>query len=489
MKIVRRLGISVCFAALAACATPQADAPVVAAVTAPPAEAPPSPPTPPAPEKPSAPADLLAKLPEAYWSIFGQVKLTDDAQADQLRKQTPDRLFNFFNEQIVRQKPGAAEQLAAIYPKETSVQLKQHLLENMPLRGANESPEVRQFMVNVASSDPNLQLSMLALRRLDSAAQADLIAALRKREQAANTAGDDKAARQLRDQIDHYRYRDVTLPKYAYRAAAAFSATPAKTTSIRVLAFGDFGTGSKEQVDTAKAMQAFHKKTPFTFGITLGDNFYGSGLDDPANLRWKTQWEDLYSPLKIPFYATFGNHDVTGDSVAAELAYAKISKSWKFPSPYYTYTAGPAQFFAIDTQRLTDDQLDWLDGALKASKAQWKIVYGHYQIYSATRGDNDAGQADLVHKLLPILTRNHVDVYLCGHDHNLQELAEKSGLHFFVMGAGGADLYGFDQENYGRSVFKSSEHGFGVVEVSPKAMTISLVGLDGKPLHSTTFKH
>ncbi len=478
-----------CLAALlfASCATPasappQPDPDPPAAVAAAPAR-------PSAPTNPPPSAELLAKVPEAYRPLFGQVQLANEAQAVRLASETPDRLFNFLNQQIIRQKPGAADELAALYRRESSVQLKQHLIENMPLRGAGATPTVKSFMTEVAASDPELSLSLLAVRQLDEAAQGDLLAALRRREQAARAAGDEAGARKLRDQLDRYRYRDVTLPRYAYRAPPLFSAAPAKAKSVRVLAFGDYGTGSNGQVQTAKAMQAFHRKSPFTFGITLGDNFYGSGLDDPQNPRWKTQWEDLYAPLKVPFYPTFGNHDVNGDSVAAELAYSSLSKSWKFPAPYYTYTAGPAQFFALDTQRLTDDQLDWLEAQLKASKATWKIVYGHYQIFSATRGDNDAGQADLVHRLLPVLTRNHVDVYLCGHDHNLQELQEESGLHFFVMGAGGADLYGFDQESYGRSVFKSSEHGFGVVDVSKEALAISLVGLDGRVLHRRVIRH
>ena len=50
-------------------------------------------------------------------------------------------------------------------------------------------------------------------------------------------------------------------------------------------------------------------KASFDFGITLGDNFYSIGMESPEDLRWQTQWEKMYGPLGIPFYATLGNHD------------------------------------------------------------------------------------------------------------------------------------------------------------------------------------
>ena len=54
---------------------------------------------------------------------------------------------------------------------------------------------------------------------------------------------------------------------------------------------------------TAAAMLEFHRKTPFDFGVTLGDNFYDVGMTSPGDARWKTQWEDMYAALGVKFYA------------------------------------------------------------------------------------------------------------------------------------------------------------------------------------------
>jgi tartrate-resistant acid phosphatase type 5 len=173
-----------------------------------------------------------------------------------------------------------------------------------------------------------------------------------------------------------------------------------------------------------------------------------------------------------------GNHDWgQPDSPAAEILYSGKSPSWRMPSPYYTFTAGSVQFFAIDTVEINEAELQWLDRELSKSQAPWRIVYGHYHIFSATRGDNK----ELIEKLLPILEKNSVDVYLNGHDHNLQELKSEGGVHFFVSGGGGADLYNLN--SYDRSVFKNKVNGFTVLEADAEHLKVSFVGADGAEMY------
>jgi hypothetical protein len=104
----------------------------------------------------------------------------------------------------------------------------------------------------------------------------------------------------------------------------------------------------------------------------------------------------LYDPLGIKFYATLGNHDWGfADSPAAEILYTWKSPSWRMPAPYYTFTAGPMQFFAMDTNEVSEAQLLWLKDELAKSRARWKLVYGHHPIYSAgAHEDNPAQTGD-----------------------------------------------------------------------------------------------
>src|SRR5262249_25523576 len=151
----------------------------------------------------------------------------------------------------------------------------------------------------------------------------------------------------------------------------------------------------------AAAMLAFHRQTAADFALTLGDNFYSHGMESLEDPRWKTWWNELYDPLGIRVYAVLGNHDwELADSPAAEILYSKQSPSWRMPAPYYTFTAGPVQFFALDTTAVSEAQLLWLKDQLAQSRARFKLVYGHHPIYSVG-GHQDNG--DLIRRLFPVL--------------------------------------------------------------------------------------
>ena len=154
------------------------------------------------------------------------------------------------------------------------------------------------------------------------------------------------------------------------------------------------------------------------------------------------------------------------------------------PSSYYTFSAGPVQFFALDTQSvaLSDKQLRWLDRELSRSQARWKVVYGHHPIFS---GGNYRDRPDLIAKLLPLL-RNRADAYIAGHDHNLQALRPEDGVHFYVAGGGGAGLY--DLRPYERSLFSSRTNGFAVIDADAAQLTVSLVNDAGTTLYTDTLK-
>ena len=217
--------------------------------------------------------------------------------------------------------------------------------------------------------------------------------------------------------------------------------------SVRVIAIGDWGyvgEGSGQR-EVAAAIRKIHDATPYDLGLTLGDNFYPAGVKTVNDALWTKLWEQGYANLGIPFFAALGNHDYRGNE-QAEVDYSARSKTWRMPFRYYTFTAGPIQFFALDTDEdtagailfrapWTNQQAIWLDGELARSKANWKVVYGHHPIYSDGHHGDDRR---LKRKLLPILKARHVDMYICGHEHDLQ-VHETDGMTFLIGGGGGKD--------------------------------------------------
>jgi hypothetical protein len=347
-------------------------------------------------------------------------------------------------------------------------------------------PATQPLLESLAVSDPRVEVSLAALEGLRRWRMRQLSLLLDKRIATAAASGDLESTPVLAEEQERWisLERGTMLPAFLREPPDVFSALPADR-RVRVVAFGDFGTGSAAQKSVARAIETLHRRQPFDFGITLGDNFYDRGMVSPADPRWRTQWEDLYGPLRIPFYAALGNHDWGfGDSPAAEVLYSRQTTSWRMPAPYYTFTAGPVQFFVLDTQSiaLSEKQLRWLDAALGRSTARWKVVYGHHPIYS---GGNYTDRADLIAKLLPVLA-HRADVYLCGHDHNLQAIRAEQGVHFFVAGGGGANLYTLRE--YERSIFASRANGFGVIDADSTQLRVALIDAAGQTVYEEAIR-
>lgn len=255
---------------------------------------------------------------------------------------------------------------------------------------------------------------------------------------------------------------------------------------LKVLAFGDFGTGNANQKRVA---QGISKQAPYDFGITLGDNFYRRGLNSPTHPQWQSRWEDLYSHLNVRVYATLGNHDYLDDaSPDAEMERSSLSRTWCLPRPSYTFIAGPVQFFAIDTDPIerglaaVPQDLARLSKALADSTATWKVVYGHHPVY--TNGDHGEQLGfipEIKSQLLPVL-RQQADVYLAGHDHDLQALKPDGGVWFFVSGGGGRDTRPLLTSQCRQ--WAKSMHGFAVLEADEKTLTMSFFDADGQAVQN-----
>ena len=89
-------------------------------------------------------------------------------------------------------------------------------------------------------------------------------------------------------------------------------------------------------------------------------------------------------------------------------------------------------FVSIDTISINKDKnnaqdmIRLLESELSnADKSDWKIVFGHYPCHS---GGHYGGFDSIREKVLPIMKKYNVDMYLAGHDHNLQHWEPKG--HF-----------------------------------------------------------
>jgi tartrate-resistant acid phosphatase type 5 len=130
------------------------------------------------------------------------------------------------------------------------------------------------------------------------------------------------------------------------------------------------------------------------------------------------------------------------------------------------------------------EQLQWLEKVLMTSDADWKVVMGHFPIYSCTRGEHGE-TPKLIAVLDPILHKAKADMYFNGHDHILQHTA-REGVHYFGSGAGAMKHTGVNAQYKGLMGYHESHYGFMVHEGNKTALTTTFVIDDGSKPYSYT---
>ncbi len=263
--------------------------------------------------------------------------------------------------------------------------------------------------------------------------------------------------------------------------------------AVRFLVVGDWGTGSGFQKRVADQMCLKAASERAEFVISTGDNIYNRGVDSLNDPQWKTKFEDIYAcdALQIPWYAVLGNHDHRGN-IQAQIDYHAKSPRWNMPARYYTFRKTASNgvfidFFAIDTDPLITANWDfcteqerWLKAALQKSDARWKIVVGHHMVRSyGGYGD----QQILIDRIKPLLDEFKVDLYMNGHDHDIQYIKNPTDAFYCLVSGGGGE--GRDTGYGDHTIFAMTNGGFNYIAVSESHLYCEFINIEGKTLFAT----
>ena len=311
---------------------------------------------------------------------------------------------------------------------------------------------------------------------------------------------------------------------------------------IRFVAVGDAGHGNDEQYAVGDAMtEACAEAGGCGFALLLGDNIYDSGVDGVDDPQWQEKFELPFASCPFPFYGTLGNHDYGVPPVldflglgagigldpaagVSQVTYSGVSEKFVMPDTHYMFVEGPVQFVSLNTTSLFwrdlssierstgfDDenarQLESLSTWSTQNTSPWRIAFGHHP-YLSNGPHGNAGSYDgvFIDGLVGSGTGlrdffdEHVigqfDVYVCGHDHDLQDVGEVNGTDLVVSGAGSGvtDFRGdndveFGAENIGFFIFEVS-----ATQIDLKAITVRDPGDTTTPdpwtiAHTRTITH
>lgn len=273
----------------------------------------------------------------------------------------------------------------------------------------------------------------------------------------------------------------------------------------RFVAIGDTGTGSDKQIKVGQSIGAACQTLGgCDFGLLLGDNVYDSGVSSDNDPLFHSYFTIPYGHLPFTWFAVLGNHDLGGSGLGLDLDwnkgdyqvdYSTRNPKWVMPAKFYQVLDGPVWLVGLNTtdvffDRAANQKRTVLEWRAAAPEWPWKIAFGHHPYISNGKHGN-AGEYDGV-PFIPIANGEHVksfmesticgkfDLYLCGHDHSIQDLQKTCGTEFVISGAGAktTELKGDNPAHY-----QSDRLGFVIVEATYARLTLRFYDEDANLKH------
>jgi acid phosphatase type 7 len=217
--------------------------------------------------------------------------------------------------------------------------------------------------------------------------------------------------------------------------------------------------------------------------VALGDLAYPSGsAKDFANC-----YEPTWGRVKARTRPAPGNHEYETQQGAPYYAYFGDNAG---PSGlgYYSYHAGAWLVLSLNSNipaTSASPQAAWVRATLAANPTACTLAYWHHPLFSSGPNGNTAAMRDIWR----ILQQAGADVVLTGHDHLYERFAPQDaegradprhGVREFVVGTGGAHLYGVKAVQPNSEVI-SSTHGVLRLTLKTAGYDWQFVSVPGKP--------
>lgn len=308
----------------------------------------------------------------------------------------------------------------------------------------------------------------------------------------------------------------------------------------RFIVLGDTGTGESGQYDVKEAFMDVCATRGCDFAMINGDLIYETGATSVDDPQFNTKFEQPYADVPFTFYLTLGNHDNSdaldegtgtdagkGDVQVAYHYKQGTSGKWHLPARYYNVRVGDVELFSLDTNTMmsygivrsgTDplataesvdatmiEQTNWIEDAMAASDAPWKIAFGHHPLFANGEHGNAGayeGQGQtLAGSPFPTtlglgvkqFVESHVcgkaDVYFAGHDHDLEWIQERPscpGTELIVSGAGAKSRELQDPTRNPAHFQQGGTLGFWWIELRGDSFTAAAYDADARLLFERT---
>lgn len=217
------------------------------------------------------------------------------------------------------------------------------------------------------------------------------------------------------------------------------------TQRIRMVAFGDCGTGTLKQKTVVEKIESYFGNDPIDGWLLLGDNAYSYGYFGEYQSKFFGVYQNYNFMKHTVLWPTLGNHDYAGirtwpSWLGTHPAYhelftlptnAECGGVASETESYYSYNYGNVHFVSLDSfaaedgklvSDTTSKQVRWLKQDLSANQLTWTVVYFHHPPYTkgSHNSDTETELVNLRQNLVKVLEDYKVDIVLNGHSHNYE---------------------------------------------------------------------
>jgi tartrate-resistant acid phosphatase type 5 len=261
--------------------------------------------------------------------------------------------------------------------------------------------------------------------------------------------------------------------------------------SLRLVALGDAGLAPDEPESKLGPTLAGIRAVGETDAILLlGDNVYDCGassLDAP-------EWTTVIAPLLAfgkPVYPVLGNHDwgsralgkrrcdLSTPMVEIEKSGTTGFEQWIFPAPNYVVDTPSAEIILFDSTPIAQNwpqegqrSLCALRSALSQTKTKpWRIVVAHHPLYSCGEHGDQRETVRIRQAVEGLLQQSGVDLYVTGHDHDLEIRSEPAAPPVYLISGSGSKTRPGDCKP---SPTFQVVGGFAVLEVTAESLTLNV---------------
>lgn len=223
----------------------------------------------------------------------------------------------------------------------------------------------------------------------------------------------------------------------------------AQATAAVLVGAGDISSCSTDKDEATAALLDNIRGTV----ITLGDNAYPNG----TLAEYKKCYGPTWGRHKNRTRPAVGNHEYNTEGAAGYYRYFGLAASPLQPNclrnckGYYSYNRGAWHIIVLNSEismKPGSEQEKWLRADLKANQTACTLAYWHKPRFSS----GNHGNFDETQPLWEALYDYGADVVLNGHEHIYERFAPQNpngkaepdrGIRQFIVGTGGARLYGF----------------------------------------------